>query len=278
MPELPEVQTVVDSLRPGLLGQRLAGVRLNRTDVLRPAGVDLAAMLMGQRVGGVSRRGKRIVITLENRNQLYIHLGMTGRLTLAPADAPLVRHTHLVIDVPGANDSGQKLGRQLRFVDARRFGGIWWLGTDEADAGLGPEPLGLKAGELSRRLGQTKRAIKNALMDQRVVAGLGNIYVDESLFAAGIHPLRPARRLRPDEVGRLCRAIKQVLRRAIRHRGTTLRDYVDGAGEPGRFQNLHHVYGRAGEPCHACKTPISRIVLGGRSTHFCPRCQKRSGR
>jgi formamidopyrimidine-DNA glycosylase len=238
--------------------------------------VDLAAMLTGQRVGNVRRRGKRIVITLKNRNRLFIHLGMTGRLTLAPADAPILRHTHLVIDLPGANGSGQKLGRQLRFVDARRFGGIWWLGTDQPDAGLGPEPLGLKAGELSRRLGQTKRAIKNALMDQRVVAGLGNIYVDESLFAAGIHPLRPARRLRPDEVGRLCRAIKQVLRRAIRHRGTTLRDYVDGAGEPGRFQNLHHVYGRGDEPCHVCKTPISRIVLGGRSTHFCLRCQPRS--
>jgi formamidopyrimidine-DNA glycosylase len=274
MPELPEVQTVVDSLRPGLLGQRLAGVRLNRADVLRPAGVDLAAMLMGQRVGDVKRRGKRIVITLKNQNQLFIHLGMTGRLTLAAADAPILRHTHLVIDLPGANGSS----KQLRFVDARRFGGIWWLGTDQPDAGLGPEPLGLKAGELSRRLGQTKRAIKNALMDQRVVAGLGNIYVDESLFAAGIHPLRPARRLRPDEVGRLCRAIKQVLRRAIRHRGTTLRDYVDAAGEPGRFQKLHHVYGRAGEPCHVCKTPISRIVLGGRSTHFCPKCQPRSVR
>jgi formamidopyrimidine-DNA glycosylase len=226
----------------------------------------------GRRAAGISRRGKRIVIALDDRNRLYIHLGMSGRLTLEAASVPVARHTHLVIDLLG-NET--RSARQLRFCDPRRFGGIWWLGTDEPDAGLGPEPLTMRRGELLKRLGGTSRAIKNALMDQQVVAGLGNIYVDESLFAAGIHPLTPARRLRADEVERLCRAIKLVLRSAIRHRGTTLRDYVDAGGNAGAFQLQHHAYGRAEEPCHVCKTPIVRIVLGGRSTHFCPQCQPR---
>jgi formamidopyrimidine-DNA glycosylase len=273
MPELPEVQTVVDSLRPGLVGQWLAGVRLARQDVLRPSGFDLPGALAGRRAAAVSRRGKRIIIALDDRNRLFIHLGMSGRLTLESAGVPLAPHTHLVIDLLG---SGVRSTRQLRFSDPRRFGGIWWLGTDQADAGLGPEPLTLRPEQLLNRLSGTSRAIKNALLDQRVVAGLGNIYVDESLFAAGIHPLRSARRLQAEEVGRLCRAIKLVLRRAIRHRGTTLRNYVDADGAPGFFQKSHHVYGRAAEPCHTCKTPIVRIVLGGRSTHFCPRCQPRS--
>jgi formamidopyrimidine-DNA glycosylase len=141
---------------------------------------------------------------------------------------------------------------------------------------MGPEPLTLRPGQLAKRLARTTRAIKNALMDQRVVAGLGNIYVDESLFAAGIHPLAPADRLSTDEVARLNRAIKTTLRRALRHRGSTLRDYMDADGAAGGFQKLHRVYDRAGEKCRTCKTPIDRIILGGRSTHFCPKCQKQA--
>jgi formamidopyrimidine-DNA glycosylase len=182
--------------------------------------------------------------------------------------APLLPHTHVVLTLDD--------GRQVRFRDARRFGGVWWLGDDPAhDVGLGPEPLGLPAAALGRQLGRTTRAVKTALLDQSVVAGLGNIYVDESLHAAGIHPQTPAGTLSAGQVATLNRCVQRVLRRAIRHRGSTLRDYRDANGDAGGFQRLHAVYDRAGEPCRQCRTAVERIVLGGRSTHFCPQCQRR---
>jgi len=265
MPELPEVQMVVDTLRPVIFGRRILQVDLRRTDVLLPAGVNLSAKLIGRTVGNITRRGKRIVFSLSDGNQFYMHLGMTGRLTMEPPDAPLLPHTHLVVGFAEG---------EMRFRDPRRFGGIWWLGTDEsADSDMGPEPLTLRASQLARQLSRTTRAIKNALLDQTVVAGLGNIYVDESLFKAGIHPLISAADLSAEQISRLNRAIKFTLRKALRHRGSTLRDYFDANGNPGGFQKLHAVYDRATLPCRRCKTPIKRIVLGGRSTHFCPKCQ-----
>jgi formamidopyrimidine-DNA glycosylase len=269
MPELPEVQTVVLTLRPRLLGRRIRAVALSRTDIVTPAGVDLVTCLTGRTIRDIARRGKRIVFTLDDANRFYIHLGMTGQLTVVDPKTEMASHTHLEIDV--GRDA------RLRFRDPRRFGGVWWLGTGDGqdDVGMGPEPLTLRASQLAVRLAKTTRAIKNALMDQRVVAGLGNIYVDESLFAAGIHPLAPANELSAEQVARLNRAIKTTLRRALRHRGSSLRDYVDADGAAGGFQKLHRVYDRAGETCRACKTPIDRIVLGGRSTHFCPKCQPR---
>ena len=149
------------------------------------------------------------------------------------------------------------------------------MGQDANDPDLGPEPLTLSSRDLAVRLKGTKRAIKAALLDQSLIAGLGNIYVDESLFVAGIHPLRPANKLKPDQIERLNKAIKQVLRQAIEAKGSSLRDYVDADGNRGSFQKLHNVYDRANQPCVTCKTPIKRIVLGGRSTHFCTHCQKR---
>jgi formamidopyrimidine-DNA glycosylase len=264
MPELPEVQTVVTTLRPKVLGRSIVRVVSVRPDIVSPAGVDLRARLGGRVVRSVERRGKRIIFTLDDDNRFYVHLGMTGQLSVAAPDSPLLTHTHLELDL-GAE--------RLRFRDPRRFGGVWWLGAESPDDGMGPEPLALRASELLRRLGQTTRAVKSALLDQRVVAGLGNIYVDEALHAANIHPLTPADRLSAADVGRLSRAIKATLRRAIRHRGSTLRDYRDADGAAGGFQRLHRVYDRAGKPCHRCRTPIERIVLGGRSTHFCPNCQ-----
>jgi formamidopyrimidine-DNA glycosylase len=147
------------------------------------------------------------------------------------------------------------------------------MGRGSCDERIGPEPLTLRIAQLSKRLARTTRAIKNVLLDQTVIAGVGNIYADEALFAARIHPLRRANELAQDEVRRLNRAVKLTLRRAVRHRGSTLRDYVDAEGVGGAFQNLHRVYDRAGEPCRSCSHPIERIVLGGRSTHFCPNCQ-----
>jgi formamidopyrimidine-DNA glycosylase len=267
MPELPEVQTVVATLRPKVLGRTIRSVTLARADIVTPAGTDLVTCLTGRTVLDVQRRGKRIVFTLDDANRFYIHLGMTGQLTVADPSSQAANHTHLEIDV------GE--GARLRFRDPRRFGGVWWLGSTGATDGdgMGPEPLGLRPRQLARRLARTSRAIKNALLDQRVIAGLGNIYVDESLFAAGIHPLAPADRLSPEQVARLNRAIKTTLRRALRHRGSTLRDYLDADGAAGGFQKLHRVYDRAGKECRTCKTAVDRIVLGGRSTHFCPKCQ-----
>lgn len=266
MPELPEVQTVVDTLRPVAVGRRVTAVRLLRADVLVPFGFDLPAAAAGRVIAAVDRRGKKIVVALDDGCRFVVHLGMTGRLTVEPATADMAKHTHLVLDLCD--------GRTVRFRDPRRFGGVWWLGRDgPADAGMGPEPLTLGADGLAQQLARTGRAVKVALLDQRVVAGLGNIYVDESLHAAGIHPTTPARSIEPAAVGRLSRAVKRVLRTAIRHRGSTLRDYADANGERGGFQLLHAVYARGGQPCRACRTAIERIVLGGRSTHFCPRCQ-----
>jgi formamidopyrimidine-DNA glycosylase len=271
MPELPEVQTVVTTLRPKLLGRTIRAVRLARADILQPAGADLPALLVGRAVSSIERRGKRIIFRLSDDARFYVHLGMTGQLTVAPPDAPLPPHTHLTIDFDARDGAGFP---QVRFRDPRRFGGVWWLGHDEPpDAGMGPEPLSLRPAQLARRLARTTRAVKNALLDQSVVAGLGNIYVDESLFAARIHPLTPADRLSLEQIARLNRAIKATLRKAIRHRGSSLRDYLDADGERGAFQKLHRVYDRAGEPCRNCRTPVERIVLGGRSTHFCPKCQ-----
>ena len=269
MPELPEVQTVVNTLRPRLVGRTIRGVKHLRDDIVRPCGFDLARALRARTITSVERRGKRIMFTLDGGEQFSIHLGMTGRLTVEEDAADVAKHTHFVASLGS--------GAQLRFRDPRRFGGIFWIGSEPERPNdrseLGPEPLKLRPRRLAELLSRTTRAIKNALLDQRLVAGLGNIYVDESLFLARIHPLTRADRLTGEQVRRLNRAIKLTLRRAIRHRGSTLRDYVDGDGQAGRFQRLHRVYDHGGDPCTVCGTPISRIVLGGRSTHFCRRCQ-----
>jgi formamidopyrimidine-DNA glycosylase len=266
MPELPEVQATVDSVRPGLVGRRILAVRQPRTDIIRPRGFDLARHLLEDRVTDVARRAKRIVITLASGNRWYVHLGMTGRLVVAAPSSPLPRHSHLVLVLDDDNE--------LRFVDPRRFGKIVWLGHHTDDEDLGPEPLTMRATELSAALARTRRAIKTALLDQHLIAGIGNIYADESLHAAGIHPKKPANRLTRDETQRLLRAIKTVLRRAIRSGGSTIRDYANGNNEPGSFQQQLAVYDREAEPCRRCRTPIVRIVLGGRGTHFCPKCQR----
>jgi formamidopyrimidine-DNA glycosylase len=266
MPELPEVQTVVNTLKPKVLRHRVVGVTLNRDDIVRPCGFNLVGHLAGRTISSIERRGKKIVFALDTGDLFYIHLGMTGRLTVESSSAPTLPHTHLVLNFAK---------HEVRFRDPRRFGGVFWLGRETAaDLNMGPEPLQTRPAQLGKRLAKTTRAIKKALLDQSVIAGLGNIYVDESLFCAGIHPLVPANELSSDDVARLNRAIKTTLRRALRHRGSTLRDYMDANGEAGAFQKLHAVYDRAGQKCRRCRSSIERIVLGGRSTHFCPRCQR----
>ncbi len=264
MPELPEVQTVVDTLAPLAVGRQILRGLHVRNDMLKPGGIDLFSLLKDRSVASIHRRAKRIVFTLDDRARFYIHLGMTGQLTLDPYDAPIKTHTHLILQLEG--------GRQIRFVDPRRFGAIVWMGLDE-HTHVGPEPLALRPDRLGRLLAKTSRAIKTALLDQTLIAGIGNIYADEALFIAGVRPTTRACELKPDDILRLNRAIKLVLRRAIRAGGSSIRDYVDANGARGSFQERHRVYGREGKPCANCKTPIQRIVLGGRSTHFCPTCQ-----
>ncbi len=262
MPELPEVQTVVDSLAPAVLGRRIVAIEILRQDFARPA--DVWDKARGQRVTGLRRRAKRILFTLGDGSRFFAHLGMTGRLTFGPRRRERPKHTHVCLHFAHG---------EVHFVDPRRFGGLIWLGDDLSDGNLGPEPLEIRPAELARRLERTRRSIKTALLDQRLIAGPGNIYVDEALFLAGIHPTLPADALSREQVGRLCRGIKATLRKAIRHRGSTLRDYVDADGRAGDFRRLHQVYGREGKHCNRCGKSIVRIVLGGRSTHFCPRCQ-----
>jgi formamidopyrimidine-DNA glycosylase len=267
MPELPEVETVVRTLRPLALNRSIDAVRILRPDIIQPGKIDLAAKILRRTITGLDRRGKKIVFQLDDANRFYIHLGMSGRLTHESPQAPMMPHTHLILQIAAG---------EIRFVDPRRFGGVFWLGTDQSpDDGLGPEPFNLQSKQLTQILSKTSRAIKTSLLDQKLIAGIGNIYADEALFTAGIHPQTIARKLSSSQITRLNRAIKTVLNRAIRHKGSTLRDYRDANGNPGSFQKIHRVYDRTQQPCLVCKTKITRIVLGGRSTHFCPKCQQK---
>jgi formamidopyrimidine-DNA glycosylase len=275
VPELPEVETVVRDLRPLLEGKRLLSAgRPSGQALRRPWQAGWEKRLAGKRVRGVRRRGKWIVVELEGEEYLVFHLGMTGQLTVTGAAEPVADHTHLVFDLGG---KGKK--RQLRFRDARRFGSATLLGSPaELDAffegaGLGPEPFGLGAGHWRRVLAGTTRCLKAVLLDQRAVAGVGNIYADEALFEARLHPARRGCDLTAGEASRLARAVEKVLQRAVALRGSSIRDYVGGSGLRGGYQEEFRVYGRTGAPCPRCGTPVACMRLAGRATHYCPSCQ-----
>jgi formamidopyrimidine-DNA glycosylase len=278
VPELPEVETVVRDLRPLLLGQRIAAVaQPPRRALRRPWDTAWNERLLGRTITAVWRRGKWIILDLEGGEHLVFHLGMTGQLTAVPAATELPEHTHLVFALAADGASEE---RQLRFRDVRRFGSATLFADREAleaffaRAGLGPEPFELKPADWRRRLAKTNRAIKAVLLDQGVVAGVGNIYADEALFQARLHPARRASDLEPAEAERLRRAVATVLRRAIERRGASIRDYVGGSGLPGGYQEEFLVYGRTGQPCPRCGTAIASMRLGGRSSHYCPACQQ----
>lgn len=237
-----------------------------RTDMVKPANLDWNSVLTGVRIRTVTRRAKRIVFTLDSGSRFYVHLGMTGQLRVVSVSEPLMPHTHLILNLDAPF--------QLRLVDPRRFGKIVWMGTSEDDP-LGPEPLSLTTGQFISILSQTSRAIKSLLLDQTRIAGIGNIYADEALHRAGIHPQTPACTLADTQARTLNQAIKRVLRQAIHQGGSTIRDYVDPKGQAGGFQRLHRVYQRAGHPCRRCRTTVQKIVVGNRSTYFCPTCQTR---
>jgi formamidopyrimidine-DNA glycosylase len=272
VPELPEVETVVRDLRAGLVGRRISSVRVGSLALRRHWQRKWGSQLIGRRVGEVRRRGKWIVVVLDRGLHLVLHLGMTGQLIVVAAGEPLANHTHVVLDLDGGR-------RQLRFRDIRRFGSATLfpertrLDQFFQDVGLGPEPFDLDLRYWRQRLSATRRNLKAVLLDQRVVAGVGNIYADESLYEARLHPARSGLEITPGEASRLRRAIVKVLKRAIDKRGSSIRDYVGGSGLRGEYQEEFRVYGQDGKPCPRCHTPIERMRLAGRSTHFCPRCQ-----
>jgi formamidopyrimidine-DNA glycosylase len=277
VPELPEVETVVGDLQPLLIGRRFTAITTGSRALRRPWSKDWVELLVGRKVAEVGRRGKWIVIRLDDDQHLLIHLGMTGQLTVAPTSEAWNSHTHWVVDL----DDSQE---QLRFRDIRRFGSVTRFPHADAledffqSVGLGPEPFDVKKRYWLETLRGTERCLKAVLLDQRVVAGVGNIYADESLYQAFLHPTMMACRLMDAEAERLRKAICVVLTRAIKQRGSSIRNYVGGSGLKGKYQNEFSVYGRVGEPCPRCQASIERIRLAGRSTHFCPHCQTKTSR
>jgi formamidopyrimidine-DNA glycosylase len=272
VPELPEVETVVRDLRSSLIGRRIASVTVGRRPLRRRWSRAWEPHLVGRRVRDIRRRGKWILLVLDGDLHLVIHLGMTGQLFMIPAGEPRAPHTHVIFELDG--------DRQLRFRDVRRFGSATVF-TGPAlveeffqEAGLGPEPFGLDPAYWRSCLARTHRCLKAVLLDQRVVAGVGNIYADEALFEARLHPARLARDLNAAEAARLRRAVVTVLNRAIARRGSSIRNYVGGSGLKGAYQHEFRVYQRTGQPCIRCRTLIRCVRLAGRATHFCPHCQK----
>jgi formamidopyrimidine-DNA glycosylase len=276
MPELPEVETVVRGLRPHLQGQRLARVTLRRADIRTPIPPDFVQRVTGAVVQAVERRAKWIVLGLDRGTSVLVHLGMSGRLVLIPGEAP----------APGPHDHVDFVtdaGATIRFTDPRRFGVVDALDTadlaaDKRFVELGPEPLdaAFDAARLEHALAHTKSPLKAALLDQRNVAGLGNIYVCEALFRAGLSPLRKASTVKGPRAVVLCAAIKATLGDAIKAGGSSARDYVQASGELGWFQYQWRVYDREGQKCPGCDCgkSVKRIVQSGRSTFYCPKRQR----
>lgn len=268
MPELPEVETTVRGLARVLEGRRLTRVEPRRADLRRAFPVDLGQRLIGATVVGLRRRAKYGLIDTDRGDTLLFHLGMSGRWRINPAE--IGTHDHLLLETDD--------GHRLALNDPRRFGSLDLVPTEAVDewgpiATLGPEPMEIDAGELKRRLGGRTAAIKLLLLDQRIIAGLGNIYVCEALFRAGINPRRAGGKLSLERLRRLVSAIKAVLEEAIEAGGSSLRDFSSPDGELGYFSKSFAVYDREGEPC-ACGGTVKRIVQGGRSTFYCPRCQR----
>lgn len=274
MPELPEVETIVRGLRAPLVGRRIMAVRLGKTDFMDdPAAIERD--VPGCRIEEITRHGKFIVMRLAPRNAndavggLLVHLGMTGHLSVERVEEPVANHTHAFF--------GLDNGRELRYTDSRRFGrmGVFERAAlEKVLAPLGNDPLEITRGDFGKRLAARSARIKALLLDQRVMRGIGNIYADESLWRARIHPARLAARLTGEQVALLHHAIGEVLKQAIKSRGSSISNFRDADGKAGEYQLRHRAYGREGKPCFRCKTTIRRIIVAGRSSFFCPRCQR----
>ncbi|HEX4001628.1 MAG TPA: bifunctional DNA-formamidopyrimidine glycosylase/DNA-(apurinic or apyrimidinic site) lyase [Candidatus Acidoferrales bacterium] len=274
MPELPEVETVLRGLQAALPGRRILEVRLGKTDFIEDPSA-LETHLPGARVRSVDRHGKFLRVDLESTDEgakplaLLIHLGMTGQIVVGPPEAPVPPHTHVFLALDD--------GKEFRYTDIRRFGLMRLLADgarEKAFASLGIDALIATEQQFAAALDGRRARIKAVLLDQSVLAGIGNIYVDESLWRARIHPMRLAATLKRDEIHRLYRAVRDVLNEAIRLRGSSVSDYVDSEGRRGEFQQRHRVYQRTGKKCFRCGAAIRRAIVAGRSSHFCPRCQR----
>ncbi len=267
MPELPELETIVRGLRPRLLGRRFIRARLRHRGLYRRGSLRVP-WLVGRLIAAVERIGKNALFRLEPSGLVVINLGMTGRLRVcAPGDVPDRRHLHGRFYLDN--------GDELHFNDPRRFGHVFIAEACDfaRDLNIGPDPFDAKARYLRGRLHNRRASIKSLLLDQRILSGIGNIYADELLFYCQIDPRTSGHRVATGAAALLSHT-RTVLKRAIRHGGSTLRDYRSADGVEGSFQELHAVYGREGDECIECGVPIRKIVLGGRGTHFCPSCQR----
>ncbi len=269
MPELPEVETIVRDLRPKVLGRHFVRAAFEWPRLVQNLTQDeFSQRIVGQEIIGLERRGKYIIFQLPEE-KLVMHLMMSGSLRLRPSDSDPDKYLSANFYLDDGN--------RLSFCDARKLGRVWLVDSDSVVVnGMGPEPLleDFTAEYLAERLRDRKAPIKPLLLDQATVAGLGNIYVDETLYAARIRPDRIAGELTQDEITRIWQAAREVLTRGIANRGTSFRDYKDGFGNPGDNQNALQVFRREGQPCYSCGATILRIVLRGRSTFFCTECQK----
>ncbi len=272
MPELPEVQTVVDSLQEQIPGKQVAEVEVRNEKLLANVGPEeLAEVVVDRKIESVTRRGKYIIIAFDNDYYLVAHLRMTGRFVYTEEEADGDKYDYILFYF--TDDSRLSLGSKRKFTRA-------YLVEDLEEAGslteLGPEPLSeeFTREKFAEMLSTRRGKIKPLLLNQKFLAGLGNIYVDESLYLAGVHPERTADTLTDEEINRLQQAIRQVLKEGIKHRGTTKWDYVDASGKAGSYQHYLRVYDREGKPCPECKTELERIKVGGRSSYFCPVCQE----
>ena len=287
MPELPEVETIARGLAGCVAGDVIDSVWLGtKPEPLKSRAVEIIDTLESKRIAQVRRVGKHLVFDLEPGEQTslsvrrgakraktnttrsapaqwIVHLGMTGRMLVCPADQPVAKHTHAIARLAS--------GRELRFVDPRRFGR---LSVARGFRAPGSEPLEVEGESFVKLFRGRKTPIKSALLNQKLLSGVGNIYADESLFRAAIRPRRRAASLSREELRRLYRAVQAVLQEAIALGGSSVSDYVGADGEEGLFQLEHRVYGREGQPCLVCKTPVRRLVIAGRSSHYCPRCQR----
>jgi formamidopyrimidine-DNA glycosylase len=281
MPELPEVETIARGLHQRVAGDTIQSIWLGeKPEPLKSSPQDIARVLEHSQIVKVHRVGKHIVFDLkpagltqerrERRGQWVVHLGMTGRMQVTTSDVEIARHTHAIARLAS--------GREVRFIDPRRFGRLEVVVTrSSASAGFeapGDEPLDSRVERFVELFRGRKTPIKSALLNQKLLSGVGNIYADESLFRAGIRPRRRAASLTREQLRKLHASVQEVLREAIALGGSSVSDYVNADGEEGFFQLQHRVYGREGEPCLVCGTPIKRVVIAGRSSHYCCRCQK----
>jgi formamidopyrimidine-DNA glycosylase len=294
MPELPEVETVVRGLQKSILGRKILSVWIGKSDFIdNPAEF---TRLNGQKIAAIERFGKFMLLRLESGGDLreavtevvvvgeatpatnaksgndvaslLVHLGMTGQLAPSAAEIPFDKHTHVSLTLDD--------GRELRYTDPRRFGRMAYLTSEllaTEVAGAGADPLEVSVAEFNERIRSRNSRIKALLLDQSVLRGVGNIYADESLWRAKIHPARVGSTLSTKEAATLRKVLQDILNRAIIMRGSSISDFLDANGEPGEYQRHHRAYGREGKPCYRCRTPIRRVIVAGRSSYFCPKCQ-----